>query len=267
MVQMLAAADVDLMVRVGRFFLVLLVGLFLTRVIALPLVRRLLPSEDKKTLSTYQNLVTVIGIFASLSIALQAGRFGNLLTIFGAVTAALTVAIGFGMREEVGNVVSGILLRLNTPFVEQDYIATEKVEGVVKEVRLKETRLRGPAGQKVLVPNSHLGNSVLHNNTRDRHTANVIEVQVSHGEAEDLRSVMLEAAGATEQVLDAPEPKANITDITDEKAIMHLRYYIQDEESARRIRDRMLSRILEQCREQGIFTAEVEEDTAEKGGT
>ncbi|MFB6115068.1 MAG: hypothetical protein ABEK04_02160, partial [Candidatus Nanohalobium sp.] len=111
--------------QLARFFLALIGGVAVTKLVLMPLTRRLMKKKgDKKALHSIENLVGVVGLFLTFTIALQVGNFGSLATIIGAIAAALTVAVGFGMRDQVSSVVGGIFIHLDNPFVKGDYIKT-----------------------------------------------------------------------------------------------------------------------------------------------
>ena len=68
----------------------------------------------------------------------------------------MTVAVGFGMRDQVGNLVSGIFIHFDNPFIKGDYIKVEETEGVVQEIHLRETIINGAGSEKTMIPNSKL---------------------------------------------------------------------------------------------------------------
>ena len=87
-------------VQLARFLVTLLVGVAVTRILLMPASRRLVSKKgDRKVTHSIENLVGVTGLFLTFTVALQAGSFGGLATIIGAIAAALTVAVGFGMRD------------------------------------------------------------------------------------------------------------------------------------------------------------------------
>lgn len=151
--------------RVARFLLILIVGVVLTRILILPIARRLLRKREaeSETKHSVLNIVGVIGYFLSFTVALQAGNFGNLVTIIGAIAAALTVAIGFGMRDQISNLVAGFLIYIYRPFIIGDYIHSQTAEGVVDSINLASTTLLGSSSEKIVVPNSQLTTEELKN--------------------------------------------------------------------------------------------------------
>ena len=93
------------------------------------------------------------------------------LVLFGAVTALGTMgvnvsalvaglgltgfALGFALRDALSNLLAGALIVIYRPFQISDKISVSGAEGVVMEINLRYTVLKGD-GQTFLVPNSVL---------------------------------------------------------------------------------------------------------------
>ncbi|MFB6182515.1 MAG: mechanosensitive ion channel domain-containing protein [Candidatus Nanohaloarchaea archaeon] len=124
----------------------------------MPTTRKILQirGKQKKSIHSVENIVGVIGLFITFTVGLQAAKFGNLATILGAIAAALTVAVGFGMRDQISSLVAGILIQLDNPFVKGDYIKVNDQEGKVKEINLRTTIINGKNNEKLVLPNNVL---------------------------------------------------------------------------------------------------------------
>jgi len=100
------------------------------------------------------------------------GRTLSVVTlIFGGVTALGTMginvsalvaglgltgfALGFGLKDILSNLVSGVLILLYRPFSVNEQISVAGMEGVVTEIDLRYTRLERD-GKTYLIPNSIL---------------------------------------------------------------------------------------------------------------
>jgi small-conductance mechanosensitive channel len=166
--------------------------------------------NNENTLHIIFNAVGIIGFFLTLTVALQAGSFGNLATIIGAIAAALTVAVGFVMRDQVGNVVSGTFIYFDNLFILGDYIKNGDAEGVVKEINLRDTVINGSRSEKTVVSNSQLMNSPTRNFTKGSKTETSISVELKPDKKEDIQEILLEAARSHGKILEKPEPEVSI---------------------------------------------------------
>ncbi len=61
-------------------------------------------------------------------------------------------ALGFALRDAVGNLLAGLLIIIYRPFVVGDVITVAGIEGEVKEVNLRYTELENEEGRS-LIPN------------------------------------------------------------------------------------------------------------------
>ncbi|MFB6100916.1 MAG: mechanosensitive ion channel family protein [Candidatus Nanohalobium sp.] len=229
------------LIQLGRFLLTLLIGVFLTRTLLMPLTGRILKKrKDEKTLHSIVNIVGIIGLFLSFTVALQAGNFGNLATIIGAIAAALTFAIGFGMRDQVGNMVSGVFIHFDNPFIKGDYIRVGEVEGVVKDISLRETTVNGQGSEKTVIPNSTLMNTPTKNYTRGRKTKTSIETKIEQDKLDYKTSLLKESAEENQKVLERPGPEVVYRELEDGKMKAELHYWVKEPETAKKIKSQVL---------------------------
>jgi len=247
--------------QLARFVVVLLVGLVLTRAVLRPALSRLLRTRDaeKETRQSVVNLANVIGFFFSFTVALQAGNFGTLVTIIGAVAAALTVAIGFGMRDQVSNIVAGFLIYLYTPFLVGDYIESEDAEGVVEGITLVSTTLTGSASQKVVVPNSQLLMEELKNYTHDSQTKGSIRVTLPNHRLQEGAELLERIASRQAGVLETPEPDIFYGE-REGTVYAELHYWLESSRHSKQVKSDILEEFNRQAVAAGLF------DDDEAGG-
>lgn len=249
--------DAGVYFQLARFFIVLLIGLVLTQAILLPVLSRLLKKRDakKKTRQSVMNLANVIGFFISFTVALQAGNFGTLVTIIGAVAAALTVAIGFGMRDQVSNIVAGFLIYLYNPFLVGDYIKSEDAEGVVEEITLVSTTLTGSSSQKVVVPNSQLMIEELKNYTQDSQTKGSIRVTLPNERLKDGAELLKQIANRRDGILESPEPDIFYSE-TEGAVYAELHYWLATSRQSKQVKSDILEEFNQQAVTAGLFDDE-----------
>ncbi len=107
-------------------------------------------------------IVLTIGIAAALSIFDSVRDIGRTLLASGAIAAAV---VGFAARQTLANVIAGLMLAVTQPLRIGDHVAFEDREGVVEDITLSYTRLRTPAGQRIVIPNERLAAGVLRNDS------------------------------------------------------------------------------------------------------
>jgi small-conductance mechanosensitive channel len=67
---------------------------------------------------------------------------------------ALSIAIGFAMKDIIQNLVSGIFVQLDKPFKKGDTIEVQGFVGRVIKMRVRTTVLKTEKGELVHIPNS-----------------------------------------------------------------------------------------------------------------
>lgn len=238
-----------------RFFLILFAGAVVVRLIVMPVVAFFTRKRgrEKKTVHTLQNAVGVTSMFIVLAIALQASSFGGIVTLLGAVTAGLTVAIGFGIRDQIANLLAGLFIKLDPPYVEKDYIRVNDVEGKVSEVKLRETRLKAPNGDKLVVPNNYLSNNPLRNSTKDVATTNKIKIRTAPEHVETAADLLKEIASEKDEVLEKPAPEVRHIEFDDGKVVSEFLYAVRDSEDLMEIRSTVIGEFNRRGQKAGLF--------------
>jgi len=128
----------------------------------------------------------------------------------GAAVAGLGVAgiaVGFAAHDSLANVISGIIVFLDRPFIVGDWITVEDEYGKVSNITLRSTRIRTPRNSYVVIPNKKIIDTVLENHSK--HGRLRVDVPVGIAYKEDVgeaRNVLLEAVAKLDGVLSEPAP-------------------------------------------------------------
>ncbi len=98
-------------------------------------------------------LVTAEGIFLGIIFDL----FGLDIKALLAGAGILGLAIGFGAQGLVSDVVTGFFILLERQIDVDDYVTVADYDGIVEEIGLRTTRLRGFDGTLYYIPNREIG--------------------------------------------------------------------------------------------------------------
>lgn len=98
-------------------------------------------------------ILAVLYVGAALSVA---GHEGANLTGLLATSAMVTAVVAFSLQDTLGNVIGGMVLHLESSFAPGDWIRVGDVEGLVKEIRWRQTTLDTAMGNLVVIPNSNI---------------------------------------------------------------------------------------------------------------
>lgn len=78
-----------------------------------------------------------------------------------AAFGGIGLAIGLGLKDNIGNVASGIFILIFRPFRVGDYIKVGDSEGSVVDIRVMYTEISTLGNQMIVIPNSRLTDSVI----------------------------------------------------------------------------------------------------------
>jgi small conductance mechanosensitive channel len=115
-----------------------------------------------------------------------------ILDLFGVNTAGLiallggaVVAVGFALKDTLGNIASGIIILLLRPFKKGDFIECGAVMGSVREMGLFATIMETADGVFISAPNSSLWGVPLKNYSRNDKRRLDIAVSISYSDSID----------------------------------------------------------------------------------
>jgi small-conductance mechanosensitive channel len=137
--------------------------------------------------------VIVVGV-ASAALNFPVTRLAASAALSSA--AVLAVIIGFAAQSTLSNLVAGLVLALSQPIRLGDRVRVDDRDGVVEEIGLTFTYLRGDDGRRIVYPNSLLAASALENETiRDQAGRAEVVVEVELAELARVRGRLAAAAG------------------------------------------------------------------------
>lgn len=193
-----------------------------------------------------------LGLVLSAMIAVSA--VGLDLSSLAFVAGALSVGIGFGLQSVVANFISGIILLIERPIREGDWIEVAGHSGHVKKISVRSTHIETVDKHEVIVPNSELITGSVTNLT---YGGNLGRINLPVGVAYDsdtnrARTILIDVATEHGKVLDTPVPAVLMDGLGDSALNFRLVCFVADVNVGVAVRSELFLEIVRRFREAGI---------------
>ena len=167
-----------------------------------------------------------IYIFAVLTVADQLKI--NITSLLAGV-GFIGLALSFAAKDTVGNIISGVVIIIDVPFKEGDWISLGEMHANVTEIRLRTTVLTTFDNEMVVVPNMQISQERIVNYTITPKSRIKVPIGIAYKEdMQRARNILLETVKGDERILLDPSPNVIVTDLGASSINMKLRFWTED---------------------------------------
>lgn len=165
-------------------------------------------------------------VFAALTVADQLKI--NITSLLAGV-GVMGLALSFAAQDTIGNIISGVVIIIDGPFKEGDWIAMGQLHATVTEIRLRTTVLTTFDNETVVVPNKQLAQERVVNYTMTPRTRVRVSIGIAYKEDIDkARNIMLQQIKDDNRILPDPSPVVIVTDLGASSVNLQLRFWAED---------------------------------------
>lgn len=163
----------------------------------------------------------------AVAIVMAADQVGINVAAAVAGLGVAGIAVGFAAQDALANVIAGIVIFLDRPFVVGDWVEVEGEYGRVSEITLRSTRIRTPRNTWVVIPNKQIVDAVLENHSKHGEIRIDVPVGIAYKEdIDDAREVLLTAVAEIDGVLEKPSPDLIVEGLGSSSVDLKVRVWI-----------------------------------------
>jgi len=212
------------------------VGSFLGLLVVARMVRRWARRvfERVPTLSKLlQGFLAMVVYWITLAIGLMVvlAALGVNITPLFALVGGASFIIAFAMQETLGNLAAGLMIMINRPFDEGDYVTIGGKGGTVRKVSVVATTIATPDNQVIIIPNSKVWGDVITNVTAsDTRRVDMVFGIGYEDSIEKAQQVLERVVSEHPKVLSDPEPLIRVNELGESSVNFIVRPWVKAED-------------------------------------
>jgi small-conductance mechanosensitive channel len=233
---------------------IFLIIIILTRILTSFLTKKF-KEIDHVSIGVNNTIITLINYFGILMAFLTAlPVIGVSFSKLSIIVGALSVGIGFGLKNIVNDFVSGLILLFERPIKIGDRIQVQSGEGYVEKINARATIIRTFDMATIVVPNSELVSlSLLNWFYKGKQGRLKLAVGVDYGaDPKIVKELILQCATEHPSVLKKPEPNVVWMSFGDSSLNFELRAFLANYDESRVVKSDLHFKIFEKFKEAGI---------------
>jgi small conductance mechanosensitive channel len=187
---------------------------------------RRVPNISKLLLAFLSGLVYWLTLSFGLLVVL--GALGVNITPLFALVGGATFILAFAMQDTLSNLAAGVMIIINRPFDEGDYVTVGGVGGTVKAVSIVSTTVVTPDNQIIVIPNSSVWGDVITNVTASE--TRRVDLVFGIGYDDDIaqaQQVLEDTVKSHPLVLSDPEPVIRVNELADSSVNFIVRPWVR----------------------------------------
>ena len=161
-------------------------------------------------------IAAIYWIVLSIGLMVVLSALGVDITPLFALIGGASFITAFALQDTLGNLASGLMIMINRPFDEGDYVDVGGVSGTVKTVSIVATTVTTPDNQVIVIPNKNVWGNIITNVTASDTRRVDLVFGISYDDSiPDATRVLEETVAAHPLVLKEPAPNIRVNELAD----------------------------------------------------
>lgn len=185
---------------------------------------------EARTLPLFDNLSKILIFGVSTYFILVAWDLD--LSGWLASAGIMGIAVGFAAKDSLANLFGGLFVIMDAPYKIGDFINLDSGErGQVVRIGLRSTRLLTRDDVEITLPNAHIANAKVVNESGGPYekTRVAVTVGVAYGsDVDQVKEVLMSAARSVDHVVSDPEPRIRFVEMGDSALLFRVQGWIDE---------------------------------------
>lgn len=217
---------ISLGIRVAAAIVVFIIGRWiigwLRKFIDKFLLRRRIEETVRRFLDSLANITLQLVLFLMI-----VNIIGIQTTSFAAIIAAVGLAVGMSMKDNLSNFAGGVMLLVNKPFKVGDRIVAQGSDGTVQSIGILYTILLTGDNITIYVPNGPLSTGSITNYSAQKERRVDISFNINYGvDVYDLKNILLTIINTNTLIKQTPAPFVGVTSVNNGSIDVTIRSWV-----------------------------------------
>ncbi|HVS10344.1 MAG TPA: mechanosensitive ion channel family protein [Planctomycetota bacterium] len=179
-------------------------------------------------------------IVFGFALIMAAAQLGIDITAAIAGVGVAGLAVGFAAQDSLANVIAGLVIFWDKPFMVGDWITSKDHHGKVAEINMRTTRIRTRQNTYVIVPNKEIVSTVVINHSLYGDVRVDIPIGIAYKEdVREARRVILDAVGSID-LIEKDRSEVVMAALGSSSVDLSLRVWVEDATHEKRAHFRCL---------------------------
>lgn len=249
------SVTIPLLTRIGGTALLLIGAYFGTMAVggwveSAPTHARTFNAHDKEIL---KRVLQIAVLLTAVLIILSLWHVDISGLLFGA--GVVGVILGFAAQETLGSIIAGLVMMLSRPFEIGDWIEVGEDRGVVTDITIVHTRIRGPNGEHIIIPNEVIAQQKIRNRSAEKRIRFSVDVGIDYrADVDAAREIAKQTVEEIDMVAESPFPSVLVEELNDSEVTLRIRFWIDrpNAEKLWRVENDVLSEVKAALTKEGI---------------